>query len=142
MKNLHSSDILMEWWQTPLPNRYLDKVLSAEKELEVDIDGTVYLHLIFDYSPAYWRMIKNYCDDHFATRGNRLGLDDDEFYYENSPVTILARDSKSLVVEMTCSDIELFNAFLKWDASITEVIGFFEKYVLPLSETNEDSEEF
>lgn len=132
-----TADIMKEWLFSSTENRYIHKVLSKEKELEMDIDGTLYFHLKFPLNNVHYRMVKNFCDETY-TRDYSFGRDhliteDVEEYYYMGPVIIVARDfeSQELIIQLKCENNELFQEFLRWDASLVDIISFLEKYVKP-----------
>lgn len=79
-------------------------------------------------------MIKNYCDQHyehdFYGERDNLITDTCEEYYYKGPVELIARDfsSQELVIQLKCKTSQLFEAFLKWDANLVEIISFLETY--------------
>lgn len=129
-----TTDIMKEWLFSAKTNRYIHKILSASKSLEMDIDGSLYFHLKFPYKLVHFRMIKNYCDQHYehdfyGERDNLITDTCEEYYYKGS-VELIARDfsSQELVIQLKCKTSQLFEAFLKWDANLVEIISFLETY--------------
>ena len=124
---MKSTQIIKEWLFSSTENRFIHKVLSKEKELEVDIDGTIYFHLKFDYTPVHFTVLKTRIDEMFESDGQHQSGTE---YYYIGPVTILAYDTekKKMCIEITCGNDELFEAFLRWDANVTDVVPFLQKY--------------
>ena len=121
-------ELIRDWLFSAKQNRYIYRKLSPEKEIEIDIDGSVYMHLTYEYNPVHFRMLKNQLDSHFRSDGE-YG-DESEFYYHGD-VTILSRDPvKNLIVlQLTCGNDTLLQAFLNWDRpTITNTMSFLRRY--------------
>jgi hypothetical protein len=83
-------ELIRDWLFSARQNRYIYRKLSPEKEIEIDIDGTVYMHLTYEYNPVHFRMLKNQLDSHFQSDGEHNTQqpgESDEFYYKGD-VTI------------------------------------------------------
>ena len=126
---MKSTQIIKEWLFCSTENRYIHKILSKEKELEVDIDGTIYFNIKFDYTPVQFSVLKNRIDEMFESDGEHQSKTE---YYYIGPVSILSycTEKKEMCIDITCGNDELFEAFLRWDANATNVVSFLQKYCL------------
>ena len=132
---MNTTNIMKEWFFCDHKNRYICKDLSESKALEIDIDGTIYFHISLAYSSVHYRMIRKYCDTAYDTAydTDNENKSNDNKYYENcykGPVECVARDleKNEILINLVCTNNELFEAFLRWEASLVDVISFLEKY--------------
>jgi hypothetical protein len=78
-------------------------------------------------------MLKNQLDSHFQSDGEHNTQqpgESDEFYYKGD-VTILSRDTdkNEIVLQLTCGEDNLLQAFLNWDKpTITNTMSFLRRY--------------
>jgi len=122
-----------QWLFSARQNRYIYRRLSPEKEIEIDVDGTVYLHLTFECAgPVVFRTLRNRLDEHFEPDPrNDIALGANGEYYYKGDVTLLAYDETkhTLVIEITCSNSECFEAFLKWETpGFMTIMPFLRRY--------------
>jgi hypothetical protein len=128
---LTSHQLMKDWFFSATKNRYIHRVLSKSKEIEIDIDGSIYMHLFFDFNSVHFRMLKNSLDEMFTS--NKSNEEFQEYYYKGDVRIIGVSSSKNhqdqITIEFDCSSDECLEAFLKWDIpTVVNTMEFFRKY--------------
>jgi len=114
------------WLSSAQKYRYIHRILSNKKEVEVDLDGTVYLHLKFDYTEDRFQTLKRQLDGHFESTGS---LDDKEYYY-GGDVEVIGKDTatNTICIQIVSGNQELTDAFLKWNPTPENTMPFIRRF--------------
>jgi hypothetical protein len=121
---MYTSDkLIKEWLFSSTENRYIHRVLSDEKEIEVDIDGTIYFHIKLPFKKSHFLMLKNCIDEEFVKDGHSKFEDSTEYYYFGD-LTLLSNDNEWIYIEVTCSNNQQLEVFLRWDLNTVTIMDF------------------
>jgi hypothetical protein len=139
---ISSSDLIKEWMFSATEDRYICKKLGEHKEVEIDLDGSVYLHLNFNncsrvqfsaIKKALDQLVSPDLDDCCTMRV----FDNDcvEYYYEdhlNTDIDLIAytKSTKNFVIQFQCLTNEFFESFLNYTPCITSVVPLVESYCI------------
>jgi hypothetical protein len=124
---------MKDWLFSANQNRYIHRVLSDSRELEIDIDGTIYMHLKYHFNPVHFRMLKNRLDEMFTPDTPASSNDKTEYYYKGDVFligTFSSEQDDRMVIEFTCSSDKCLEAFLQWtsEPNVINTMEFLEKY--------------
>ena len=120
-----AQELLNQWKHTndKIHGKYIHKKLPFDKEIEIDIDGSIYVHIQFPYINLQFHILKSYFDSVFTKNYETKN----SYEYKEGYLS-LSREEGHTCISYKISE-SLLQDFLDWLPNIIEVYIFIKNTI-------------